>query len=664
MNIKIPYSWICDYLKTDVPAEQVFKLVTASGPTIERIEKIPDDYLLDIEVTINRPDCLSVLGIAREMYAVLKQNNLKATLVDDCLSNPPKITFGKEKIPFSFLIDSHLCPRFMGVVLEDIEIGPSPEFIVKRLEKAGMRSLNNVIDITNFLMLETGQPNHAFDFNKIKGPQFLIRPAKKGEKITTLDNQKRLLDTSDIVYEDEEKIFDLAGIMGGQASEIDSSTNKVFLTVVNLYYAQIRKTAMRLGIQTEASARLTKVLNPEVVEPVILRGIELMQKYASAKVSSRVFDNYPVAQKQKSIKISDEQIENLIGINIPAKETDKILGDLGFKIKRTGNNLLANAPIWRLNDITIAQDLTEEVARVYGYDKIADQSPIFELPIFSPQEKKPFIIEDKIRHLLVSWGLTETLSFSMLGAFDLEKIHYPLKKSIKIDNPLSEEWVIMQPALSPNLLKNIANNQYLKPNLKIFEIANIFNEKGGETRMLGLAFLNNEFDSLKGTIEQLLISLNISDFSFLPTQSEYFDKIQSAEIFSGKTKIGTLGLVNSQVGSSFNIKSKVYAAELNLEMIIKLTNLVHLYKHLGKFNPIIEDLSLNLPPTTTYKQVEDLIGDTEGIGKVEYMDHFEKHITIRLNYQLKNRQISGVDAQKIREGILNKLKNKLGVELH
>jgi len=665
MNIKLPYSWICDYLKTDVPADQVFKLVTSSGPTIERIEKIADDYLLDIEVTINRPDCLSVLGIAREMYAVLKQNNLKATLVNDCLSNPPKITQGKEKVPFHFLIDSRLCPRFMGVVLENIKIGPSPDFIVKRLEKAGMRSLNNVIDITNFLMLETGQPNHAFDYRKVKGPQFLIRGAKKGEKITTLDNQKRLLDVGDIIYEDEEKIFDLAGIMGGQASEIDNNTGKVFLTVVNLYYAQIRKTAMRLGVQTEASARLTKVLNPQVLEPVILRGVELMQKYASAKVSSQIFDHYPQAQKQKSIKASDTEMENLIGITIPAKEKDKILLDLGFKVERTGNNLAVNAPIWRINDVSIAEDLTEEIARIYGYDKIVNQSPAFELPTFNQLERLPFSLENKIRHLLVDWGLQETLSFSMLSKNDIEKINFDGKKGIKIANPLSEDWVFMQPNLIPNILKNLSANQYLKPDLRTFEIANIFNHKGDEKRILTLGFLDCSLEELKGVVEQLLIALNIKNFSFNQKAINYYDSNQSGEIMIGKNQVGNLGLVQLAISNSFGIKNQsIVVAEIDLDTLLKQYQPVQIFKQIEKFNPMIEDFSLEIPSKITYQEVRKVIVSQEGISKVEFLDHFENRLTFRVYYQLKNQQITAFEAKNIREKLLKLLFSQLGVSLH
>jgi phenylalanyl-tRNA synthetase beta chain len=666
MNIKIPYSWICDYLKTEVKPDEVFKLVTSTGPTIERIEKTDDDYILDIEVTINRPDCLSVLGIAREMYAVLKQNNLKATLVNDCLSNPPKIISGKEKIPFKFSIDNRLCPRFMGVVLSDIKIGPSPDFIVKRLEKAGMRSLNNVIDISNFLMLETGQPNHAFDFNKIKGPQFLIRPAKKGEKITTLDNQKRVLDTGDIIYEDKEKIFDLAGIMGGQASEIDNSTNQVFFTVVNLYYAQIRKTTMRLGIQTEASARLTKVLNPAVVEPVMLRGIELMQKYAGAKIKSQIFDSYPQKQKIISINTNDNEIEKLIGINIPPKVKDNILLSLGFTVKRTGNILTIIPPIWRINDVSITEDLTEEIARVYGYDKVTDFSPTFELPNFSQTERLPFILEKRVRHLLVAWGLQETLSFSMLSQRDLAYINYEESRCTKIANPLSEDWVFMQPTLVPNILKNLSLNQYLNPNFKSFEIANIFNKKGEETRTLSFGFLDSSIEEIKGVIEQLLIAHNFKNISFNQNnQINYYETSQFGEIMIGKNLIGNLGMIKENFRSNFGIKNpQVAIAEINLDALIMLYKPVQLFKQIEKYNPIVEDLSIDIPEGVNYQQVYDLIIKTQNLLKIEYLDHYENHLTLRLYYQLTKQQITGIEAKKIREGILSKLKNKLGINLH
>lgn len=663
MNIKLPYSWIRDYLKTETPPETVFKLVTASGPTIERIEKIKDDYLLDIEVTINRPDCLSVLGIAREMYAVLKQNNHKANLSEDCLTLPPRIIEGKEKVPFQFLIDPELCPRFMAVKM-DVKIGPSPEFIVKRLEKAGLRSLNNVVDITNFLMLETGQPNHAFDFNKIKGPKFLIRAAKKGEKVTTLDGQKRLLETGDIIYEDEEKIFDLAGIMGGKASEIDESTTNIFFTVVNLYYAQIRQTSMRLGIQTEASARLTKVLNPSVLKPVLLRGVELFQKYASAKIVSKIYDFYPVTQKTIAVKATNEELDRLLGITIPEKTKINILETLGFTVKKNNRLLSVVAPSWRLNDISLPEDLTEEIARIFNYDQIKNQAPIFELPTFSPSAKRPFLTGNRLRHLLVDWGFNETLSFSMLGQKDLEITKLPLKKALKITNPLSEEWVYLQPTLIPNLLKNLSLNQYQKPEIKVFEIANIFNEKQKETETLGLAILNSDFYDLKGTIEQLFNFLGLKNYLFEKSEDFRFDNQMSARFLIKDVCLGSIGLVKEEITKAYGLKTKPVVAEINLQELIKMSPPVRQYRAQGKYNPIVEDLSVNLPSGITYKQIEDLIAGVSGVEKIEYLDRFEKHLTLRVYYQLKNQQISKNESLVIREEILNSLKKKLKVELH
>lgn len=663
MNIRIPYSWIQDYLKTNVNPDKVFELMTASGPTVEHVTKGNSDYLLDIEVTINRPDCLSVLGIAREMYAVLQQNGVSVQLVNDFLVNPPKKIFPKTKIPFMFKIDSTLCPRFTGIVLEDVKIRPSPDFIIERLKKSGMRSLNNIIDITNFIMLELGQPCHAFDKDKIKGSKFIIRGAKNGEKIITLDDKIRLLGEGDIIYEDGKKIFDLSGIMGGKVSEIDQNTKNVFFTVVNDYYAQIRKTAMRLGIQTEASARLSKVLNQEVVLPTMLRGIDLLEKYAQAKIKSELLDFYPQKQKVPQVKTTDTQLAKLNGILIPPAKTDKILKSLGFKIKRSGQNLTVKPPIWRINDITIPEDLAEEVARIYNYDHIPNQAPVFELPISHKKENFPFLIEEKIRHLLTGWGFQETLSFSMLSKQDLLNINLEPNKALKITNPLTEDWIYMQPTLIPNLLKNLAKNQYLKPNLSLFEIANVFNKKGLESRHLILGIIGHRFFDLKGIVEQLFSGVKLRQVEFTNGEDSFFEEPKAVILkVSGKNFAG-MGLVKQSLTELFGLKERCLLAEINLDLLINHINEQAAFQSLEKYNPAIEDLCLNLPTRVTYQEVHQLIEKTEGVQKVNFVDHYQNRVTIRISYYLRNKQINSDQARQIRQKLLSCLESKLQVTL-
>lgn len=666
MNIRLPYSWIQDYLKTSAPPEKVFKLLTASGPTIEHFEKTKDDYLLDIEVTINRPDCLSVLGIAREMYAVLRQNNYPAKLENDFLANPLKIKIFGEKVPFKFSIDPKLCRRFCGVVLKNLKIKPSPPFIAERLEKAGMRSLNNVVDITNFLMLELGQPNHAFDFEKIKGPDFIIRPAKKGETIVTLDDQTRTLDKGDIVYEDKEKIFDLTGIMGGKASEIDSQTKTVFFTVVNLYYAQIRQTSMRLGLQTEASSRLSKTLDPEIVYNALLRGIQLMMEYADAEIGSQIYDFYPEKQKKKAIIITDSQISSVLGVSIPPRQVDRILTDLGFKVKRQKDIISSLPPNWRLNDIHLPEDLVEEVARIFNYENIPSHAPVFELPVRDQKEKLPFLLEEQARQTLVNWGLWETFSFSMVSQKDLEAVGSNTLEAIKISNPLSSDWVYMQPNLFPNLLKNLSAGQYQEPNLKIFEIANIFDKNGEEVRSLGIGQLNGSFFDLKGIIEQFLSALSLPPFIFQKSDPcLIFRQEESANILANNLLLGRIGRIKEKTADYFGLKSSAFLAEINLDLVFKLSNPIRKYQHLERFNPVIEDLSLVIPPSKpTYQDILAIMEKQPGVRKIEFLGHFANRLAFRVYYQFNDHQISSNEARTIRENLLKELDRKLKVVLY
>lgn len=664
MNILVPYSWIKDFLKTDVEPEKVFRLTTACGPTIEGFERKGDDYILNIEVTINRPDCLSVLGIAREMYIILRQNNLVAKLENDYLSNPPKISLSNEKIPLKIKVNGKLCPRFTAVILSNIKIGPSPDFIKDRLEKAGMRSLNNVIDITNYVMLEMGQPDHAFDMAKIKGKKLIVREAKDGEKVLTLDGKERLLENGDIIYEDgEERIIDLSGIMGGGLSEIDTDTKTLFYTVVNYYFAQIRKTSMRLGIQTEASARFTKVMDQEIVFPSMLRAVDLFAKYAGAKVASEIVDLYPKPQKAEKIQLTDEFIEEKIGLFVPLKIIDTILKNLGFSLERSKNKLLVTPPIWRINDISLPEDVIEEVARIVNYDQIINLPLSFPLPEKNQNIYRRFLVENKIRHLLVGWGFTETISFSMLGKDDLKKAEALPENCIKISNPLTEEWEYMQPNLIINFLKNVAKNQSFTDEIKLFEIANVFDKEGKEKRSIIFGSNKASFLQIKGTFEQLINGLYLQSVKFLPNNKEFLlNESKSAQIMAEK-EIGLIGEIKNQIALNFELKSLPVFAEIDLDSLLTLPKQVYNKVKRYLFTPIIEDISLQVPEKVTFEQILKIISETENIEKVELIDHFKNRFTFKIYFNLKEKQITEKESQKIREKILDKLEKELGVKL-
>lgn len=665
MNVIFPFSWIKDHLKASVDIQTVAKLVTSIGPTVEEIKKENDDYLLNIEVTINRPDCLSILGIAREMYVALKQNGYQAKLENDYLSNWVKISISSKKIPLDFEVDSKLTPRFTAILLKNVQVKPAPKIIQERLIKSGIRTLNNIIDITNYLMLELGQPNHAFDFDKITGPKFIVRSAKKGEKVTTLDQQVRKLDQGDNIIQDSSgRIIDLCGIMGGKLSEVDQSTKNILWLVANDYFAQIRKTCMRMGIQTEASARLTKELNPEVTYPTLLRGVELMIKHANAQVDSKIIDLYPQKQKIPTIAVSDEFIAQKIGQPIAAKTTGEILQNLGFKVKRINNLVKVKPPIWRINDVCLPEDIVEEVTRVNGYDKITNQPLTFPLPPKPKQFVKSFKAESKIRSLLTGWGFQETISYSMLSKTDLINLGFNPQKTIKISNPLTQEWAYMQSSLTANLLKNIRENQASKEIISLFEIGGVFDKKGKETRKLIIGRSDNNWEKLRGVVEQLLIALKVQNTTFAPQLHPILEKNSSTKILAAKEAVGYLGKVKVRILDKFELNSKVVMAEINLDKLIKkIIEAPPRFKLLAKHTPIIEDLSLQIPPEVNYQQVYELISSLLNIEKVEFIDHYQNRFAFRVFYQLSNRQISANETQKIRQKLLDKLDKKLGVKL-
>jgi len=665
MNVIFPFSWIKEHLETKIDIQTIARLTTAIGPTIEEIKKENNDYLLNIEVTINRPDCLSILGIAREMYAALKQNGYQAKLKNDYLTNWIKIPTSPKKIPLDFKIDSKLTPRFTAILLKNVQVRPAPKIIQERLAKSGVRTLNNIIDITNYLMLELGQPNHAFDFDKITGPKFTVRPAKKGEEVITLDQQTRPLGQGDNIIQDSSgQIIDLCGIMGGKLSEIDRDTKNVLWLVANDYFAQVRKTCMRMGIQTEASARLTKELNPEVTYPVLLRGVKLMIKHAGAQVGSEIVDLYPKKQKIPTVAVDDKFIAQKIGQSISAQTVDEILQNLGFKVERKKENIKVKPPIWRINDISLPEDIVEEVVRVNGYDKIINQPLTFPLPPKPKQFVKSFKTEKKIRSLLTCWGFQEAISYSMLSEADLINLNFDPKKAIKISNPLTQEWVYVQPFLTANLLKNIRENQARTTIVNFFEIGGVFDKKGNETRKLIIGSNDNNWEKIKGVVEQLLIALKVKGIAFAPQPHLVLEKNSATEILTAKETLGYLGKVKTKILDKFELNSKVVLTEINLDKLIKkIIETPPRFKPLPKHTPIIEDLSLQIPSQVNYQQVYELISSFSNIEKIEFIDHYQNRFAFRVFYQLPNRQISTTEAQKIRQSLLAKLDKKLGVKL-
>src|SRR4030042_5024018 len=517
MNILIPDSWLKEYLPTKATPKQIGDYLSLCSQSVEKVTKVDDDWLYEIEITTNRPDCLSVYGLARELAVILPRFGLPAKLKSLNISQLLKNT-GKKSLPLEIKIkDSSLCPRFTAIIFDKVVIKPSPKIVQSRLEKSGIRAINNVVDISNYLMLELGQPMHTFDYDKIKGAKMILRESAGGEKITTLDDQIRPLPDGTIIIEDGEgRIIDLCGIMGGKNSEVDGKTKRVLLFVQTYDPVRIRQACQKLAFRTDAASRFEKGVNPEGVLIAMGKAIEMFEKNAEAEIASQLIDIYPHPPKEKRVKLDIDLVNKIMGIEIRQKEIINILESLGFIIKTEEPSLITvMVPHWRDDDIAIPEDLIEEIARIYGYHRLPTNLPSLAM---IPQSKIDLPKwETRIKSALKFWGFTETVNYSMISELILKNVEVKPEDCLRIANPLSDEWVFLRPSLVPSLLQVASLNK--KETLKIFELANVYlsqseNQLPEENLMLTGLVSAESFTKVKGVVESLLEELEIKGAEF------------------------------------------------------------------------------------------------------------------------------------------------------
>lgn len=671
MNIKIPVSWLRDYLKTDAAAKTIARDLSLSGPSVERTQKQGEDYIFDIEVTTNRPDAFSVFGIAREANAILTYNKQKSKLLDPEGTSLNLDPDTKVKLSLDVNVTSQtLCPRFTAIIVSNVKIGPSPAQVRNRLTACGIRPINNIVDITNYVMLETGQPMHAFDYDKIKGAKMTLRASREGEKITTLDGKPHNLPKGSIIIEDASRIIDLCGIMGGENSQITRRTKNVLLFVQSYDPLTIRKTTQILAARTEAAARFEKGVDLENILPVLSRAVYLAKKNAGARIASELIDIYPKKQIAQKVNLQLTKLNKYLGVEINPTEAAKILTLLGFKVVTQAAQISALAPSWRAQDISTDVDLIEEIARIYGYHNLPSNLPQGEIP-----KRKDSNLKDVIglKNALKIIGLTETISYSIISKVLLQSSGVSTKNAVELANPLTEEWQFMRPSLIPSLVDVIAKNQNIKANLGLFEIAKTYilqkNSLPKQDLYLSVVTTESDFFKLKGLTENILDFLSRNTkFQKMPTEDALFDQNQSAIIKIGETAVGKLGTLNSNFLSHFQLEIPISAIELNLTAIYNLPATVSSFHPLPKYPPVVEDISaifsLNTPVSLI---VQEAKGATDLVKKVEIIDIFEneklgegkKSVTLRLTYQ----KSSGTPTQEEVEAGRKQITTRLTTEL-
>jgi phenylalanyl-tRNA synthetase beta chain len=479
MNIKILDSWLKEFLKTTATPQEIAKALSLTSISIERIEKYKDDFVYDIEVTTNRPDLASVVGLAREAAAVLPQFGIKTTF------SPPVFAVPEKNNTLSIEIenDPTLVNRICAVVME-VTVKQSPPFMKERLETSDIRSLNNLIDITNYVMRTIGHPSHVFDFDRLTTKTLKIRKSKQGEEIITLDKKKHILAGGDIVaVNDNEEIVDLLGIMGLENSVVTNQTKRILFFLDNNDPIQMRKTSMNLAIRSEAVQMNEKGIDPELAMDALLYGISLYEKYAQGKVVSDIIDIYPHKPFAKKISVTKEKIDTVLGVPLALAQAKAILENLGFPTDNTENSLTVSVPSFRVLEVLGEEDIIEEIARVYGYHNLPSVLPPVYSSAITPLGSDIFYWEKRVKQAMKYWGYTETYTYSSVSETLFEG---PVEDAVSIKNPLDEDHVYMRKTLVPSLLQVVDENKAYKT-IQIFEITNVYTKNGTglpkETRM-------------------------------------------------------------------------------------------------------------------------------------------------------------------------------------
>ena len=649
----------------------------------EDIVKVLDlkEEIIEFEITSNRPDCFSIEGLGRETAVSLNQD------FKDPHSDLEKINSEVKEEIHGLKVNIEapdLCYRYIARVVENVKIAPSPEWMVKRLAACGVRSINNIVDITNYVMLELGQPMHAFDINSINGKHIIVRRAKENEKIITLDEIERNLDNDMLVIADEQKTVAIAGVMGGMNSEIEDNTKTVVFESAVFNGGNVRKTAKKLQLRTEASSRYEKGLSQENAERAVERAVQLVKMLnAGTEVSGKI-DVYPTKQEKKKIKFDEKVINKLLGTNISKEEMINIFEKLGSKVEN--NEVIV--PYFRM-DIEQVADLAEEVARFYGYDKLCSTLTSGESTIGIKTKIQK--ISDDIEQMLRYKGLSEVCTYGFISKQDLKKVNLTeddIEENdiIHIKNPLSEDYSIMRTTTIPSMMSVLATNNYKKnKEVKLFEIARIYKDPNnniskGETPIeekiitLGLYGENIDFYNMKGIVENILEVSNIARYECVSNcDNPSYHPGRVAKMVVGNDVIAIFGEINPIVTENYDISKRVYIAEISLEKLVKYSKDNKKYTEVAKFPAVERDIAVCVDNNIEVGQIEKtIIKKSKGIlediklfdiYKSEKLGLDKKSIAFSLIFRSKEKTLTDEEINKTLEEIILELKKVYNADL-
>lgn len=633
--------------------------------------------ILDFDITSNRPDCLSIVGMARETAATLgtsyKMPNLNYEVKASENIND-KITVE---------VRDSLCRRYMARGVKNVKVMPSPGWMQERLLEAGVRPINNIVDITNFVMLEIGEPMHAFDAREIKSGKIVVERAKDDELFVTLDEIERKLDSSFLCIKDNETSIGLAGIMGGLNSEIQEDTTEVIFEAANFDGTNIRVNSKKLNLRSESSARFEKDIDPNLAELAINRACALICELGCGEVMEGTIDIYNSKKEEGNITVDYKWINKFLGTDIPAEDMKKYLDLLELKTEINGDNLEIRIPTFRI-DIAIKEDIAEEVARIYGYDKIP--TTIYSVSTGREPKYKSELLRDLMVKTMVASGLNQSISYSFISPKVFDKINLPmdseLRKVIKIKNPLGEDYSVMRTTTIHSMMECLGRN-YSRNNdyARLFEIGKIYIPKEDETELptekniltIGM-YGNCDYLDLKGIIENALETLGLSKAMFTrESNNPSYHPGKTAALMIGNTKVGVLGEVHPDLSENYGVDVNCYLAELNLDLLFEYAKIDRKYKALPKFPAVTRDIALLVNDEVLVQEIEETIRKAGGnlVEKVELFDIYKgaqipegkKSIAYAIAYRDERKTLTDNDVNKVHDKILRSLEYKLGATL-
>lgn len=660
----ISYEWLKELTETGFSPQQVRERLTMVGLAIDAVEEHNGDAVIDVEVPSNRPDCLSHVGIAREV-TVIENGRLHLP------PSEPIETDGRSADLTSVEIkDPDLCPRYAARLVRGVNISPSPDWLAKRLETIGQRPINNVADITNYVLHELGQPLHAFDFAKLGGHRIVVRRAAPGEKLKTLDGVQRTLTNDMLVIADAEKPVALAGIMGGEESEISAQTTDVLIESAYFDPNSVRQTARQLGMDTEASRRFERGADCEGVLRAQQRCVELICAIAGGVATDDAIDVYPQPLSERVANLRPERVTELTSLTVEPKEILRILTGLGFEQKDQADGRLSfKVPSWRI-DVEQEEDLVEEVARHTGYDKIGSELP----PSNSSGEYQPSEMQQRsLRRALNAFGFDEAINFSFIQ----QDTRFELIPSLaghendpaQLANPIIEDAAWMRSTLLPGLLNSVRHNlNHGIRDVRLFEIGRIFSifkagELPQETLALGIVATGGaleedraqaerelDFFDLKGALEAAVDWMNLSPLSLAPTSARHLRVGQSAQIKSGDgTSIGTIGRLAESVAAAYKFRQPVYVLELDLSALLSGPAKLIQYSPLPRYPSVTRDISLLVNRNVALDEIfaavnQQQVGDCRSVKLVGTFEGgnipaSKRSVTLRLEYRSDERTL-------------------------